>query len=152
MRCYADQYYWGLSLGCHFLPRCDWTSNLLWRPHSERNRSLSKIQCFQNHFLTRFLSGPYTWECHEGVEKIGGYEVQGRCIKKVKDAGSGQSMMACKMTCGKFGTLWPSPTGDVLLSKNLVNPISLYTHLKEIVLSKQNGVSKQSKLTPFCKR
>ena len=50
--------------------------------------------------------------------------VEGRCVKHVYDVqGSkpAQGLLACKMTCGKYGTLWPQPTGDVQLSKDLVN-------------------------------
>ena len=79
-------------------------------------------------------SGPYTWECSREVELIGGHRVEGRCIKKVHDVNGStpaQGLMACKMTCGKFGTLWPKPTGEVELSKDLVNAFpELYKHLE----------------------
>ena len=74
-------------------------------------------------FVSFCFRGPYTWECNAGVELKGGHEVEGRCVKKLAGVGGSnpvQGLFACKMTCGKFGTLWPQPTGDVVLSKDLV--------------------------------
>ena len=86
--------------------------------------STNKVQQAYNQNLFLFyFRGPYTWECNAGVELKGGHEVEGRCVKKLAEVGGSnpvQGLFACKMTCGKFGTLWPQPTGDVVLSKDLV--------------------------------
>ena len=57
---------------------------------------------------------------------IGGHDIGSRCIKmeKSKIEQSGDSahdidLNGCKMTCGKFGALWPRPTGYVNLSEAL---------------------------------
>ena len=61
---------------------------------------------------------------------IGGHDHGSRCVKMEKykigksndksgDIAEGMDMNACKMTCGKFGALWPRPTGYVNLSETL---------------------------------
>ena len=84
---------------------------------------------------TSHSSGPYTWECSREVEFIGGHRVEGRCIKKIHDVNGStpaQGLMACKMTCGKYGTLWPRPTGEVELSKDLVDPFDQLSYHRKI--------------------
>ena len=57
---------------------------------------------------------------------IGGHDIGSRCIKMEKskieksgDSAHGIDLNGCKMTCGKFGALWPRPTGYVNLSESL---------------------------------
>ena len=69
--------------------------------------------------------GPYTYTCNSVGEVIGGHEIDSRCVrveKNMQSKGSeqGQNLNACKMTCGKYGALWPRPTGRVNLSDTLV--------------------------------
>ena len=57
---------------------------------------------------------------------IGGHDIGSRCIKMEKskieqssDSANSIDLNGCKMTCGKFGALWPRPTGYVNLSEAL---------------------------------
>ena len=57
---------------------------------------------------------------------IGGHDIGSRCIKMEKskieqssDSANSVDLNGCKMTCGKFGALWPRPTGYVNLSEAL---------------------------------
>jgi len=66
----------------------------------------------------------WTYMCKEEPEKIGGHQVQGRCIKvlssKISDGVDTKDLDGCKLTCGDHGMLWPIPTGNVTMAKTLV--------------------------------
>jgi len=66
----------------------------------------------------------WTYKCNESPELIGGHPVQGRCLKvlasSVSNGETTRDMNGCKLTCGQHGVLWPVPTGNVTMSKQLV--------------------------------
>ena len=73
--------------------------------------------------FSRFSASPWTWKCNEGKEVVGGHALEGRCSKALYDPKAEErqvGMNACKMTCNMYGMLWPKPTGEVELSKELL--------------------------------
>ena len=84
------------------------------------------INCLIIFFKNIYFSGtPYGYICQHG-EMIGGHDIGSRCIKMEKskieqssDSANSIDLNGCKMTCGKFGALWPRPTGYVNLSEAL---------------------------------
>ena len=70
------------------------------------------------------LPAPWSWECDTSNSsvKVTGHVVEAQCVKTASSLASKvQSLMACKMTCDKAGVIWPAPTGQVSLSKELLN-------------------------------
>lgn len=70
------------------------------------------------------LPAPWSWECDTSNSsvKVTGLVVEAQCVKTSSSlATKVQSLMACKMTCDKAGVIWPAPTGQVSLSKKLLN-------------------------------
>ena len=70
------------------------------------------------------LPAPWSWECDTSNSsvKVTGLVVEAQCVKTSSSlATKVQSLMACKMTCDKAGVIWPAPTGQVSLSKELLN-------------------------------
>ncbi|CAG0879770.1 unnamed protein product [Darwinula stevensoni] len=58
---------------------------------------------------------PWTWRCNN-TEPM-------RCIRTPKSTltpSEYQTLAACKLTCGKYGGLWPKPTGETILSKSVI--------------------------------
>ncbi|KAK3864073.1 hypothetical protein Pcinc_030216 [Petrolisthes cinctipes] len=56
------------------------------------------------------LPTPYSYNCRES-----------RCIKTDRtQVTEYRSLETCQLTCGKYGSLWPQPTGDVQLSSETV--------------------------------
>ncbi|XP_037776157.1 chitooligosaccharidolytic beta-N-acetylglucosaminidase-like [Penaeus monodon] len=57
------------------------------------------------------LPNPYSYDCQEGL-----------CVKRETTETRGRrSLEACQITCGKYGSVWPQPTGKVELSKETVS-------------------------------
>ncbi|XP_042225138.1 chitooligosaccharidolytic beta-N-acetylglucosaminidase-like [Homarus americanus] len=57
------------------------------------------------------LPSPYTYSCKES-----------RCVKEERShAREQRSLEQCQLTCGKYGSLWPQPTGEVQLSPETVH-------------------------------
>ncbi|ODN03290.1 Chitooligosaccharidolytic beta-N-acetylglucosaminidase [Orchesella cincta] len=57
---------------------------------------------------------PYTFICEDN-----------KCLKKIRstleDPNSGTPMNICKLNCDPLGSLWPKPTGNVNISKDVVS-------------------------------
>ena len=70
--------------------------------------------------------------CSEVPDVIGGHPVESRCIKEFSSSDSPLAELTdlngCKLVCGKYGTIWPKPTGKVVLSKSRIDliPDSVY--------------------------
>ena len=64
-------------------------------------------------------------------------------IEKSDKMHNGVDLNGCKMTCGKFGALWPRPTGYVNLSESLFevfpDNIALEMHPKDSETSEDKG-------------
>ena len=64
-------------------------------------------------------------------------------IEKSDNMHNGVDLNGCKMTCGKFGALWPRPTGYVNLSESLFevfpDNIALEMHPKDSETSEDKG-------------
>ena len=82
---------------------------------------------------------------------VGGHEITSRCVKmerskmqKKHPDMQGLDLNACKMTCGKYGALWPLPTGKVNLSTTLFNVlpnnIALEMHPKDMSLQNEQDL------------
>ncbi|CAG0879764.1 unnamed protein product [Darwinula stevensoni] len=71
----------------------------------------------QKEFRSRSI---WSWECK-------GEPGQEQCTKLESSSESSQTLETCKLTCGRYGVLWPRPRGHVTLSSKTV-PI----HLKSI--------------------
>ncbi|XP_042859409.1 chitooligosaccharidolytic beta-N-acetylglucosaminidase-like [Penaeus japonicus] len=57
------------------------------------------------------LPNPYSYSC-----------LQGLCVKQESTQTSRrQSLGACQITCGQYGSIWPQPTGEVRLSRETVS-------------------------------
>jgi hypothetical protein len=58
-----------------------------------------------------------------------------RCIREMRaEAETGGGLNACKMTCGEAGLLWPRPTGQVQLSRDLVHFLPQDLKVRDIFL------------------
>ena len=98
-----------------------------------------------------FSLNPYTYTCNVD-EVIGGHEIGSRCVKmekskfqkKNKNNVQGLDLNGCKMTCGKYGALWPQPTGRVNLSTTLFdifpNNIAFEMHPKEMSVQQEHNL------------
>lgn len=102
---------------------------------------------------------PYIYKCNLG-EVIGGHDIGSRCVKmervklqKTDPTISGHNLNACKMTCGKYGALWPRPTGYVNLSEAVFDVfpdnIILEMHPKTMIDGPNEASARGRKYTTF---
>ena len=98
---------------------------------------------------------PYTYTCNLG-EIIGGHDIGSRCVRmeraklqKTDPTIEGLNLNGCKMTCGKYGALWPRPTGYVNLSETVFDVfpdnIALEMHQKRNPDRNPNAASERGK-------
>lgn len=79
----------------------------------------------------RELDWPYTYVCQHQDEVIGGRTIKSRCVKEIAQYPNPvQDLNGCLMTCDGLGTLWPKPTGNVVLSELLFETIPQNIDLK----------------------
>ena len=67
----------------------------------------------ESHALHSRSDSPWTWICDEK-------ELCSRMPKTELDPSEYQTLAACSLTCGKYGGLWPKPTGETILSKSVI--------------------------------
>ena len=70
------------------------------------------------------LPSPWSFECDKTNSsfRTSGHLIPARCVKVPSSSSEKvQGLQACKMTCESKGTLWPTPTGKLQLSSDLVH-------------------------------
>ena len=70
------------------------------------------------------LPSPWSYTCDRSNTShlVTGHVVPYRCVRVSSSSTSNvQGLAACKMTCDPSGVIWPSPTEDVQLSRDLVH-------------------------------
>ena len=70
------------------------------------------------------LPSPWSYSCDSSNRShlVTGHVVPFKCVKQPSSSASVvQGLAACKMTCDPSGVIWPSPTEDVQLSRDLVH-------------------------------